>query len=372
MIALLVAAALAVVGGVFMSQSRFGKVPFGERLARMERSPNYRDGVFHNQLPTPMMKEGVTYPSVLRDFLFNRSDRQTPPSALPSQKIDLSALDPKENVFVWFGHSSFFMQIDGKKILVDPVLSGNASPVSFTNKSYPGSDAYAPGDMPAIDLLLITHDHWDHLDYETLTQLRPRVKRIVTGLGVGAHLEEWGFDPGIIAEKDWNESVDLSGGFRVDVTTARHFSGRSFTRNKTLWVSFVLHTPSKRIFISGDGGYGPHFAEIGKKFGPFDLAIIECGQYNEAWKYIHMNPEETVRAAREVQAKAFVPVHWGKFTLAFHAWDESIIRVTEESRRLGVPVLHPMIGAKMPLTDTVTTGRWWEENVRVNEPAGGH
>jgi L-ascorbate metabolism protein UlaG (beta-lactamase superfamily) len=352
-----------------MSQSRFGKQPTGERLARIERSPNYRDGAFQNLLPTPMMNEDASYPGVLRDFLFNRSSRQTPAAPLPSQKIDLSALDPKENVFVWFGHSSFFMQIDGKTILVDPVLCGNASPVSFTNKSYPGSDAYAPADMPAIDLLLLTHDHWDHLDYETLTQLRPRIKHIVTGLGVGSHLEEWGFDRGIIDEKDWNETVDLNGGFRVDVATARHFSGRGFTRNKTLWVSFVLRTPTKNIFISGDGGYGPHFAEIGSKFGPFDLAVIECGQYNEAWKYIHMNPEETVRAARDVRAKAFVPVHWGKFTLAFHAWDESISRVTEESRRLGVRVLHPMIGARMPLTDSTTTSRWWELDARLIEAA---
>ncbi len=369
MTAIIVIAAFVAAGGVFMSQSRFGKEPSGERLARIERSPNYRDGVFQNEQPTLMMKEGVTYPGVLKDFLFNRSDRQTPLSPLPWQKIDLSALDPKEDVFVWFGHSSFFMQIDGKRILVDPVLSGSASPVSFTNKSYPGSDAYTPADIPAIDLLLITHDHWDHLDYETLTQLRPRIKRIVTGLGVGSHLEEWGFDPGIIAERDWNETVDVIDGFFVDVATARHFSGRSFTRNKTLWASFVLRTPSKRIFISGDGGYGPHFAEIGNRFGPFDLAVIECGQFNEAWKYIHMNPEETVRAAQDVRARAFVPVHWGKFTLAFHAWDEPINRVTAESSRLGVKVLHPMIGAKMPITDSTTTARWWEQQAALGVSA---
>lgn len=366
MIAFVVIASLVAVGGVFMHQAQFGREPSGERLKRIERSPNYRDGVFHNQLPTPVMKEGVNPLRVGKEFFFNKNARNTPPLRLPSKKIDLFALDPKENVFVWFGHSSYFMQIDGKKFLVDPVLCGSASPVSFTNKSYPGSDAYTPADIPGIDVLFISHDHWDHLDYETLTQLKPKIKRIVTGLGVGSHLEHWGFDTSIISEQDWNESVDLRDGFTAEVVPARHFSGRGFTRNKTLWVSFVLRTPTKKIYMSGDGGYGPHFAEIGKKFGPFDLAVLECGQYNENWKYIHMNPEETVRAGLDVQAKAIVPVHWGKFSLALHAWDESIVRAVNEGGRLHVPVLHPMIGAEMPLRDSVTTDRWWEYETRVS------
>jgi L-ascorbate metabolism protein UlaG (beta-lactamase superfamily) len=360
MITLLILASLIAVGGVFMRQAKFGRAPEGERLARIQRSPHYKNGSFQNLEQTPQIVEGASYVGLLKKFLFERSRRSAPSSTLPSLKRDLFALDPHEDVIVWFGHASYFMQIDGKKFLVDPVFSGSASPVSFTTKSFPGTDAYTTNDIPEIDVLLITHDHWDHLDYETLLPLKPKIKRIVTGLGVGSHLESWGFDPAIINEMDWNESVDLQDGFELNATTARHFSGRSYIRNNTLWVSFVLSTPTKKIFLSGDGGYGAHFKDIGNRFGPFDLAVLECGQYNENWKYIHMNPEETVKAAVDLRAMTFLPVHWSKFVLALHDWDDPIRRVTAESRRLSVPVLHPMIGEVVMVSDSVYTDNWWE------------
>ena len=252
------------------------------------------------------------------------------------------------------------MQLDGKKILVDPVLSGSASPVKFTTRSFKGSDVYNAEAIPAIDYLFITHDHWDHLDYDTIMKLKPKIKRIITGLGVGEHFEHWGFDKNMIIEKDWNEEVRLDDGFIVNTAPARHFSGRGFKRNGSLWMSFVLQTPSMKIYIGGDSGYDDHFAAIGKKFGPFDLAILENGQYDKNWKYIHMLPEEVVQAAQDLRARRLLPVHWSKFSLSVHAWDEPMIRVVKEAGRKNVAVLHPMIGEVIYLKENTQTTAWWE------------
>jgi L-ascorbate metabolism protein UlaG (beta-lactamase superfamily) len=238
-------------------------------------------------------------------------------------------------------------------------LNGHASPVNFTTKSFKGSDAYTSGDIPTIDYLFITHDHWDHLDYLTILQLKPKIKKVITGLGVGAHLEYWGIDKNIIIEKDWNEEVMLDDGFMVNTAPARHFSGRGLKRNGTLWMSFILTTPNKKIYIGGDSGYDTHFAEIGKNFGPFDLALLEDGQYNERWKYIHMLPEEVVQAATDLRAKTFLPVHWGKFSLSLHAWDEPIKRVIKEAEKKQVAVLHPMIGEAVDLNKPFDNIEWW-------------
>ncbi len=239
----------------FMGRPPFGKTPAGDRQTRIERSPNYRDGAFQNLSPTPALKEGVSYFTVFGKFFFGKSKRSKPDFILPSQKTDLHSLLPKTNCLVWFGHSSYFLQIDGKKFLIDPVFSGHASPVNFTTRSFKGSDVYTTDDMPDIDCLVITHDHWDHLDYNTAVNLLPKVRQVVTGLGVGAHLERWGYKPGVISELDWNESVKVSEGFMLHATPGRHFSGRTFKRNQTVWLSFVLDTPTKKFFLGGDSGY---------------------------------------------------------------------------------------------------------------------
>jgi L-ascorbate metabolism protein UlaG (beta-lactamase superfamily) len=241
---------------------------------------------------------------------------------------------------------------------VDPVLSGNASPVSFTTKSYAGTDVYSPLDFPEIDYLFISHDHWDHLDYQTVSKLT--IKKIITGLGTGAHFERWGFDPSSIIEKDWNEEARLDEGFYIHTFPGRHFSGRGFARNQSIWVSFVLITPTKRLFIGGDSGYDTHFSDIGKAYGPFDLAILECGQYNDYWKYIHMMPEETVQAAIDLGAVKLFPVHWAKFTLSLHSWDEPIKRVTAAAQTNNIALIHPMIGELVNLNEPGTQTKWWE------------
>ena len=184
------------------------------------------------------------------------------------------------------------MQLDGKKVLVDPVFSGSASPLPFGTKAFAGTDPYTTADMPEIDYLFITHDHWDHLDYETICALQPKIKQIICPLGVGAHLTYWGFVQEFIHEINWNEDLFLGTGFNVHSIPARHFSGRDYKRNGTLWSSFILKTPSHKIFIGGDSGYDTHFKEAGDQFGPFDLVILENGQYDKKWKYIHMQPAE--------------------------------------------------------------------------------
>lgn len=345
---------------LFMQQPKFGKRPAGERLERMINSPNYKNGQFQNLSKTPALTEGVSYYAVIKEFFFTKKKRKIPASMLPSKKTDLKNLNPDENVLVWFGHSTYFMQIDGKKILVDPVLSGQASPVKFTTKSFKGSDVFIADEIPEIDYLFITHDHWDHLDYETILKLRAKVKKVITGLGVGAHLEHWGYDKNIIFETDWNEELKLDDGFVVNTAPARHFSGRGFKRNGTLWLSFILRTPGMKIYIGGDSGYDNHFTEIGKQYGPFDLAILENGQYDKSWKYIHMMPEEAVQAAKDLNAKLLLPVHWSKFSLSNHEWDDPIIRLVKEANRKNMPLLHPSIGEKINLKDPVNNFAWWE------------
>src|SRR5690606_32474015 len=363
LLSLLIACTVLVAGVViFTRQPPFGRAPQGHRLERIENSPNYKNGRFQNLEDTPDLAEGVNMLTVLWSFLFKYTPLHVTVDPIPSVKTDLHQLDAQADVLVWFGHSSYFMQVDGKKVLVDPVFNGHASPVSFTTKSFPGTTGYHVTDMPDIDYLIITHDHWDHLDYNTVKQLQPKVGRVICPLGVGAHLEYWGYPPGKIMELDWHELTQLSDGFTLRATPARHFSGRGFKRNGTLWASFVLNTPSKRIFIGGDSGYGTHFSQIGTQYGPFDLAILENGQYHPYWIYIHTLPEQVILAAQNLGAKRVLPVHNSKFSLAMHAWDDPLIDLTKANANTGMPLLTPMIGQPVHLKDTAQGfERWWEQ-----------
>jgi L-ascorbate metabolism protein UlaG (beta-lactamase superfamily) len=361
LIIIIIAACIVIYGWLFTKQPKFGRLATGKRLQQMQQSPNYRDGKFQNIHPTPDLTEGFKYSTVLLDFFFRKSKRSKPSEVLPSAKVDLLHLDPAKNILVWFGHSSYFLQTDGKKILVDPVFSGAASPIRFTTKAFKGSDVYSPADFPDIDYLFISHDHWDHLDYDSVKKLRPKIGKIITGLGTGEHLRYWGYDENIIIEKDWNETVVLDPGFAVTTAPGRHFSGRGFKRNTVLWMGFALQTPSRKIFIGGDSGYDTHFAEIGEKLGPFDLALLECGQYNAAWKYIHMMPEEVVQAAIDLKAKNLMPVHWGKFDLSLHAWDEPVERVVAASETAGINIVTPMIGEEVDLNTFKKFSKWWRQ-----------
>lgn len=360
-ITLVVIAAIALSVFLFTRQAEFGKPPSKERLKAFQELPNFRDGAFRNRQSTKVSTSNKSMLGSLYHFLFKGSSRRTPKHPLPSVKTNLKSLNPSENVLVWLGHSSYFMQLDGKTILVDPIIDDYASPVFFVGKAFDGTRIYSAEDFPDIDYLFITHDHWDHLDYETVTALKSKIRHIYCGLGVGSHLEHWGFDPSIITEKNWDENEDLGDGFSITTTTARHFSGRSFTRNVTLWLSYVLKTPTMKIFIGGDGGYGEHFKQIGEQHGPFDLAVIENGQFNPGWAQIHIFPEQGLKAASELGAKSMLPVHSGKFALALHAWDEPLSRIVSLDRDPELRLLTPMIGEKVRIGDTTQKfTHWWE------------
>ena len=345
-------------GYLFMQQPQFGKNPSGSHLDRIKQSPNYKNGAFQNQHLTPDLAEGISYFDILKAY-FSKVSEKEPLKALPSIKTDLKNIKSDQPVVVWFGHSSYFLHIDGKNILVDPVFSGHASPVSFFGANYQGSNVYTLDDFPALDLLIITHDHYDHLDYETVKNLQPKVKKVITSLGVSSHLIRWGYIPSQITEFDWWESTDIDNTFKITAAPARHFSGRGFKRMQTLWASFVIQTPQNKIYVGGDSGYDTHFKEIGEKFGPFDLAILECGQYHPYWKYIHMMPEETVQAAVDLKAKVLLPVHWSKFTLALHPWHEPIKRLVAKAHALNQNIVTPMIGEKVELEKNLPLKEWW-------------
>lgn len=347
---------------LYMRQPKFGKAPTGNRLERMMQADNYKDKAFQNIEETPSLTEGYSMPKIFFNFLFAKFPETIPVDSLPSVKTDLFELPIDSNVLVWFGHSSYYLQLDGKRFLVDPVFSGNASPLPGTNLSFNGSDIYSTDDIPPIDYLLITHDHYDHLDYETVIKLKEKVGKVICGLGVGQHFEYWGYPKDKIIEKNWYQTVELTNDLLIHTEPTRHFSGRGFSRNSTLWMSFVLESPTKKIYIGGDSGYGKHFAQIGERHGPVDLAILDNGQYNKAWQAIHMLPEEVLKAAADLKAKRLLPVHSSKFKLAHHPWNEPLNKITELNGVNGIPLLTPMIGEELSLDDIGRSySRWWDE-----------
>lgn len=343
---------------LFLQSAVFGAAPTGARQTRIEQSANYRDGSFQNRLPTVVLRSGASTLGLIRD-LFNKPANNTPPQPLPSVRTDLNALPADETTIVWFGHSSYLIRSGGYTLLVDPVFSGSASPLPFSVRAFAGTDAYSVADMPPIDVLVLTHDHYDHLDYQTITKLLPIVKHVCTSLGVGAHLERWGYNPALITELDWGQTDRVSNSLTLTATLTRHFSGRSFKRGQTLWSAFVLNVGDKRLFLGGDSGYGPHFRQIGEQYGPFDLTLLECGQFGRDWPDIHTTPNEVILAAQDLKTNVLMPVHWGKFALAFHAWNGPIQELTELAGPAGLRLTTPRIGEPVTFGKPLPSQRWW-------------
>lgn len=345
-----------------MFRQQFGKAPSGKRLVSIARSPHYKKGKFHNIHDTPTLAEGYSMSGVLYNFTFGKFPRTKPVDQIPGIRTNLKSLPVEDDLLVWFGHSSYYIQLSGQRFLIDPVFSGNASPIPGSNKSFKGADLYTAADMPEIDYLLITHDHYDHLDYATILLLQSRIKQIVCGLGVGEHFEYWGYDSQLITELDWNEQIDIKADIRLYTASSRHFSGRAFRRNNTLWLSFILESPYLRLYLGGDSGYDTHFADIGNRFPGFDLAILDNGQYNLAWQAIHMLPAEGLKAAQDLKAKRLFPVHSSKFKLSTHPWDEPLKAITELNEKgPRIPLVTPKIGEVVYLrNDTQPFSRWWE------------
>jgi L-ascorbate metabolism protein UlaG (beta-lactamase superfamily) len=353
---------LAVVGFTSLSP-QLGGTPTKAQRQAYEKSGHYHDGQFVNLLPTEELT-GSNTASIVWKFLFEKDPSATPAGPLPMQPLDSLSITQKtpETVRVtWFGHSASLVELAGKNILLDPMLSIEMGPVSWaTPNRYNRQLPISPDQLPPIDAVLISHDHYDHLDYQTIRRIKGKVAHFYVPLGIGVHLRRWGVAPERITEMNWGDSAQV-GGLTVRCTPSRHFSGRGITnRNSTLWSSWVMESAKKRIFYSGDGGYGPHFATIGATYGPFDLAVMECGQYDPQWAQIHMKPEQSVQAARDVRAGVMLPVHWAAFTEANHAWNDPVKRAMAEAARLQQPITTPQLGEPVTLGTPLPNSRWWE------------
>ncbi len=345
-----------------LSQPRFGKLPEGERLDRIKQSPQYKGEMFQYPEKTPLFSADENMFSVLWSGIFQKKERLVPEVPVRVVKTDLKALDPKQDVVIWLGHSSWFIQFEGKRILIDPIFSDYAAPFSFFNKAFDGTNVYRSDDMPEIDSLLISHDHWDHLDYSSVVALKAKVRQVICPLGVGAHFEYWGYSKEVIREGDWNDKVELGKGVTVHLMPARHYSGRLLSKNKTLWAGFAIESSERRIFFSGDSGYGPHFSRIGQAFNGFDLVLLDCGQYDPRWPCIHMTPEEAVQAAKDLGTGVLMPAHVGRFTIANHSWDEPFKWLVDKSRDQPYRLVIPQIGEVLTMDNPSSQfSGWWLE-----------
>lgn len=335
-----------------------GKNPEGEALARLDTLPNYKNGGFENLAE----RSDSTIKRNKLLLLFHNSSKITRPSyGLPWVKTDLKTLRAPAPTVVWFGHSSLLIKTGQGNILIDPIFSNHAGPVAGLVRAFQGTTNYHAKDMPPIDVLIISHDHYDHLDYRTLKKLKDQIKMAIVPMGVGSDLIYWGFDPKKIIELNWNQSVTLPGGLRVTATPAQHRSNRTYSKaNKTLWASFVIQTDQYRLFYGGDSGYGPLFKKIGQEYGPFDLAFLECGQYSPNWPWAHLWLGQAAQAAVDLRARLLQPIHWAKFAESDHPWNEPIKKLLPAAEKLGVPVNVPRIGEPYTLGDTPRKAVWWD------------
>jgi len=334
-----------------------------ESKKRIEASPQTLGRKFQNQLPTPMHMNLKTALKVVRDMLKGHPHGR-PSGPLETVRLSLDRLRaPDSATMTWFGHSAALLRIDGKTIFLDPMLGRAPSPVPAIGGSrYSKRLPIEIDKLPEIDAVVISHDHYDHLDYGSIKKLNGKVRRYIVPLGVAAHLERWGVDPSLVTEHDWWDELEYEG-LKLACAPARHFSGRNVgsNRNSTLWCSWVIEGRQAKVFFSGDSGYGPHFKEIGDKYGPFDLTLMECGQYDPRWAGIHMLPEETVQAHLDVRGKTMIPIHWGAFTLALHAWTDPVERASQAAKRLGATVATPRIGevVRIGAAHEPPTQIWW-------------
>ena len=271
-----------------------------------------------------------------------KGENRVPKEPIQAVKTDLKSLPTDKDWLVWFGHSSYLFCLDGKRYLVDPVLKMEF-PVTVMMRPFKGTDIYTPEDMPEIDYLIVTHEHWDHLDYATLRDLKDKVKYVVCPLGVAEYLEYWGYDPRRIIEMDWYETFNYQLS-TINCLPTRHFSNRMFKRDQTLWASFMVEVGERKVYVGGDGGYDNRFKQIRERFGQVDLAIMENGQYNENWANIHLMPADLEKAILDLQAKQVFTVHHDKFSLAPHAWTEPDSMAQAIAERNAIRLLDQPIG----------------------------
>lgn len=333
-------------------------------MENIKQSPHYSasQGKFQN-LPNKKKYDQMglmdTF-GVLKKMFFEK-DTRGPTAKIEEVKPDMvSFLAPSEHAkFIWLGHSTLLLNLDGKILLVDPVFSDYAFSLDIFVKRFQ-APAIALAELPEIDAIIISHDHYDHLDEKTMKFFASKKTRFFVPLKVGEDLVDWGIDKSRIVELDWWESVEEFG-IKFTAAPAQHFSGRGmFDKNETLWASWIIQGQKEKIYYSGDSGYGDHFKQIGSKYGPFDLTFIENGQYNEKWADIHMLPEETIQAHIDLGGKSFVPVHWGMFNLALHHWLEPVERTYKLAQERGIAFVAPRLGEVMNLGQLPQEKPWWK------------
>lgn len=346
-----------------MSKQFGAKVTAVEKEA-YQRSPQWDGKKFNNLEETIMKVPFKAIPKMMFNQLFGRGKLQP---KLPIQHVpfDKEAFlkESEEAKFIWFGHSAILCRVNGKTIFIDPMLGPDAAPIApFKIKRFNTVSLELIDELPPIDLLIMSHDHYDHLDLKSIQKLAPNVEAFYTALGVARHLKSWGIDESKITEFDWWESRDYNE-INITFTPTRHFSARGMRdRFHGLWGGWSLQNASEHIWFSGDGGYGEHFKEIGSRMDPFDMAFMECGQYNKLWRPIHLFPDESIIAAKEAGAKMIMPVHWGSFTLSDHQWTEPVEQFVETAVKESQPYFVPKIGEMFTIKSAKTMkNRWWED-----------
>lgn len=358
---------LIIAGLLFLHFSpQFGQKLTSDQQKEFAKLDNFKTGKFQNLHKSPME---INFWKALKEMT-KKAPNRNPSQEIDVQTIDSATLaknDTSTQVF-WFGHSTFLIIMDGKKILIDPVFSTTPSPVSFLGpKRYAKNLPISMEELPFIDAVIISHDHYDHLDYATIKNIKHKAGQFFTPLGVKNHLVAWGVAADKVTALNWWDTVAFDH-IQLVCTPARHFAGRGLLdRSTTLWSSWIIKGHKDNIFFSGDSGYDIHFKEIGDKYGPFDLSLMECGQYNEDWKYLHMMPEETAQAAADLNSKLTMPIHWGAFSLAYHDWTDPVERMKIKAHELNVSVATPQIGEPLLLGNhTYPTSNWWTEYVKDN------
>ena len=340
-----------------------GAAPTGERLERIRRSPHYRDGAFRNPVDTTTMTQGSFWRSMRRQF--SGPEQRVPPSPPPVVSLTRANFDtaPASGLRVtWLGHSTVLIEIDGYRVLVDPVWGKRASPSQLVGPKRFHAPPLALRGLPPLDVVILTHDHYDHLDMAAVRTLASspaqQNTQWVTTLGVGAHLDRWKLPSSHVTELDWGDAA-LVGALTITAQPARHFSGRGVKRDQTLWASWVIAGPVHRVFHSGDTGYFDGLADIGTRHGPFDLTMIKIGAYGETWPDIHLDPEQAVRVHAMLRGAVLLPIHWGTFNLAFHSWDEPPERLLVAAERQGVQVVIPRPGQQVEPVALPEPESWW-------------
>ncbi|MBC6448207.1 MBL fold metallo-hydrolase [Actinokineospora xionganensis] len=333
-----------------------GAKPRGDRAERMSRSPQFRDGRFHNRARTIQFDQEAGG-GLVRELLFGKQQR-TPVGEIP---VVTPEPPTDDGLFLtWYGHATTLVEIDGARVLFDPVWSDRVSPSQLVGPRRLHPMPQPLSDVPDVDAIVISHDHYDHLDLPTVRELvRTQTAPFVVPLGVGAHLERWKVPADRIIELDWEESAEVAG-VRLIATAAQHFSGRGFARDDTLWTSWVVAGPTRKVFYTGDSGYFDGYREIGEAHGPFDATLIQVGAYADGWPDIHMTPEHGVAAHVDLQGGLMVPVHWATFKLALHAWTEPADRVWAEAKARDVALAIPRPGERVDVDAPPTVDPWWQ------------